>query len=77
MFELEEDEVLDEGDPLAELATEGAVGASLLENWHPVSSTDAAIITVRAQMFLIMSRYTSVSAHTILPCAINSKSKKV
>ena len=50
--ELDEVELLDE-------FAEGAVGRSrllLFENWHPVSRMDAAIVTVNAQIFLIMSR---------------------
>lgn len=70
-------EEVDEDEPPDELlADEGDVGSKrlvLFENWQPVSRTDAAIITVTVQMFLIMARYTLVSAHTILLCASDAK----
>jgi hypothetical protein len=53
---------LDEGggaedEPPDEAAVEGAVGSSrldLFENWHPVSSIDAAKVAVKAQILLVI-----------------------
>ena len=63
-----EDELLDEP------VNDGAVGASLFENWQPVSIADTATIAMNTQIFLIlvMSRYAFVCAHTALRYAANS-----
>ena len=64
---------------LAAFTAEGEVGMSaldLLENWQPVRSTDAASVTVKAQIFFITSRYTSVCARTVLVRAVNENPGK-
>jgi hypothetical protein len=81
--EVEDDEAPDDvgfdEDPAGEDADEGAVGSSklvLFENWQPASSTAANVVAAQTQIFLIMSVYTFVCAHTVLARAVNSNPGK-